>query len=278
MTIAAGVVCADGVVIAADGEVTHNLVKTQKVKLFDCCALSNDVTIAGAGAGDELFVDVVVQKLREQIDGATSDLLDTKRQVERIVLQACQDAWPLYQENNKPDLQLLLGVKAADGMGLLEVHGPLVRSLPEFGCIGFGTDLAAYKSKNIFIPQLPLDAATPLLIHLVKVVKDNAVYCGGETSVWVVHLDGRIEAKDEQYIKKAESAYGALDMAINFVSHLLPFLRNPDGKPMTDVMIEAVGQMATSQEQQTQARNAIKILREQYATPPKQLSDEAPEQ
>lgn len=91
MTIAAGVMCSNGIVIAADGEVTRNLVKANKVKSFDL-VISEHVSIIGVGAGDEIFVDSVTQKLKEQLDFSTPDLVCVKDEIEKLVRQACEDA------------------------------------------------------------------------------------------------------------------------------------------------------------------------------------------
>jgi hypothetical protein len=275
VTIAAGQICSNGIVIAADGEITHTLVKTQKVKLFECQGISEQVAIIGGGAGDELFVDAVVEKLREQLDIATPDLVSIKREIEKIVLQACQDAWPLYESNNRPDLQLLIAIKAVDGLGLLEVNGPLVRNVSEFGSIGFGTDLAIYKSKHLFMPRMPIELAAPIMVHLVKTVKDNARYCGGKTSVWVLLQDGTIDVKTEEYIERAEVAYEALDMGISLISFALPILRGADGKLIMDHLVQTLKTYPNSRELVfEQARAAMDAMVK--GLQPKQLEDGTP--
>jgi len=171
VTIAADLVCPDGIILAADGEVTHTYVKSAKVKLFERREISAHITIIGAGAGDDLFIDTVTQKLGEQLDTNTPDLVSVKQGIEKIVLRAYQNAWPLYDTGKKPDLQILLAIKAVDGLGFFEINGPLVRGVSEYPCIGYGTDLAIYKHKHLFMPRLPLELVTPLMVHLIKTSK-----------------------------------------------------------------------------------------------------------
>jgi hypothetical protein len=221
VTIAAGWVCYKGIIIAADGEVTHGVIKSQRVKMFECSP-AEDIKIMGAGAGDELLVDNVREKIGESLDVSVPDLVSIKRGIEKIVLDTLKDIWPLYAPDDRPDIELLLGVKAADGLGLFQVSGPLVREVPLFDAIGFGTDLAMYKAKYIAAPLLPPKIATGMLAHIIKVVKDNVKYCGGDSTMWILHDDGNKEEISLDVIRDAEKLYGLFELAVSAFAYLLP--------------------------------------------------------
>lgn len=264
MTIGIGLVCSDGIVIAADGEITHGLVKSQRVKLFEIRGVSEDVSLVAAGAGDEMFIDGIRERLQEQLTAEVPDIVSLKRGIEGIVVQACNEIWPLFDPANRPTIELLLALKAVDGCALLHVDGPLVRHLADVGFIGFGRDLALYKSKQLLvIPSLSVEIAAPVVIYLVKTVKDNARYCGGETSVWVLHSSGTIVTKAQGDIQKIEIAYAAFDLVCHCFMPALAVMRSPDGKSMIDQLVEiSTREPISKKELEEKFRAFLEITRE----------------
>jgi hypothetical protein len=271
MTIAAGILCSDGLIIAADGEVTQNYMKSQRVKLFQCQNLLEGLTIIGAGSGDEFFVDTVVQKFNEQFDVETPDLVSIKNEIERIVREACQAAWPLFESKDKPGLQLLLGLKAIDGFGLVEVNGPLVRSVNDYGYIGYGTELATYKSKFILSKIYPCEALLPIVINILKVVKDNAMYCGGDTSIWVLDSNGAVEVKPHSYITKFETVHIVLEKLWQVLPLVLPYIPpHQQGKTMLDLLMEHADKFSPTDDLHAQILKFVTSMRA------KQLNEQNP--
>jgi hypothetical protein len=207
--------------------------------------LLGGLTIIGACSGDEFFADTVVQKLNEQFDTSIPDLTGIKNEIERIVRESCQAAWPLFEGKDRPTLQVLIGARGIDGTGLIEVNGPLVRSIEECAFIGYGTDLAKYKSKFSISRVYPCEAMLPVVIYILKVVKENALYCGGDTSVWVLNGDGSVEVKDASYIKKFETTHSVLERLWEILSVIIPYMPpHSSGKTMMDILLENAGKLS----------------------------------
>src|SRR6266567_8616567 len=81
MTIAAGVVCSDGIVLAADTEHTRPFVaKYQKPKVF--ISPDNNLGVTGAGTSD--YIKVAFDKLCEKIK-VPSGPLEARRNVEDVI-------------------------------------------------------------------------------------------------------------------------------------------------------------------------------------------------
>jgi hypothetical protein len=259
VTIGVGLLCRDGIIVGADSEESRLYVKSQKVKLFEI-PISQDVTIAGAGAGDSIFVDSVVQKFSDRLVVDRPDLVCVKEGVEEIARNACQDAWPLYSNGSKPELKLILGIRTLGELGLIHVDGPLVRSLPKYGFVGYGTDLAIYQAKKFLVPVLSIGLATPIVVHIIHAIKQNVLYCGGKTSLKILKVDGSIENKSDEYIRKTEAAYEAMEVVLALLTNILPVVRLPDGSSLVEKLMELskTSPFLTDEQRQEAVDNMLK--------------------
>jgi hypothetical protein len=244
VTIAAGIVGSDGLILAADSlETVDDYLKVFRPKLVALPLVSEELKCVIAGSGTGPFIDMLVERISEKLDHANPYIASAKQSIQEAITQICNEVWPHYvTENDKPQASLLIGIRGNDGFSLLEAAVPMINTVERFSYIGFGRVLALYKSKQLMPEKLPIDVAVPLVAHILDVVKQNVEKCGGETNIVTMTADGSVEHKTQEFIVDAEKGYSNVAWAIDtFVLPALPLALTAEGKGLLSV-IAALGE------------------------------------
>lgn len=208
MTIALGILCADGIVLCADSQETLTFSKVNRPKVFELKTSHEGVKVVLAGAGDGVFLDALKDKIESALALAEPEIESVRLEVESTVAGYCEKIWSIYgHARDKPDAQMLVGIRAPDGLMLLHCDGPKVRRVPDYESIGFGGDFSTYHLKNLITPGMPMAEACPVAVHVLELVKDNVDYCGGPSRVYVLTQAGAVEEKEHEYLYIAELAF-----------------------------------------------------------------------
>jgi 20S proteasome alpha/beta subunit len=209
VTIAIGVLCSDGIVLAADTqESVDEYSKISRPKVFQLSLADDRVKAVLAGAGDSVFIDALRGKLESALDRAdlTCDSLESK--AEAAIVSYYRNIWPLYAtQRDRPEGDLLIGLRGPDGIRLLHADGPLVRRVDSYESVGFGTVFSTYHLDKLFTPTMDVEMTAAVAIHVLDVVKKNVEFCGGDTHVFVISANGEIEQKDEAYIESKAASF-----------------------------------------------------------------------
>jgi len=231
MSIAAAIVCKDGIVLCADSQETlDQYFKVHKPKLVELPLVSPDLKVVVVGAGDGMFIDVLIEKISEKIDLAIPNEGAVQGAIDLAVKEVCASNWPLYAtQSDRPQARLLVGVKAVDGLSLFDVATPMVTVADRYTFIGCGYDLALYKAKQVFRPELPAEISAKLLVHILAIVKENVEFCGGDTHLAIITSDGVVDHKSQDYIDNAVKGYKTFSMGMDYVSPMLSLLTTQDG-------------------------------------------------
>ncbi|HEX4322860.1 MAG TPA: hypothetical protein VHZ52_18240, partial [Acidobacteriaceae bacterium] len=97
-----------------------------------------------------------------------------------------------------------------------------VRAIDGLEFIGYGTELATYKAGQYELKNVPLETACPIIAYIVDIVKNNVPGCGRDTSLAVMHADGNIEHKTQDYINNSTQGYKRIEWLID--TWVFPFL------------------------------------------------------
>lgn len=173
MTIAAGIVCSDGILICADTEHTQGDAKFQRGKVF---SEDKDKLIV-TGSGDAEFIKVGYDKLankirfklpadsseaRTLVENATSSLY---KHTQFIVAIRCAN----------DEIALIKTTSFGDG-AFLETH---------YAAIGSGVPIFEYWAQYfLFAKPMTLDIASLLMMFMLRETKGAGVGCGGRTEVY----------------------------------------------------------------------------------------------
>jgi len=180
MTIAAGFLCKDGIVICADSEVSTELEKYEESKIFTLhphnSSLNPTVIFAGSGWLD--FVKMTVDKIKHRALGVSHGY-EIEEIVEQTIMEVHRKHIRYYPAEPKPFFNLLVGIRDGDNLNLLLTAGTAVTRAPQYACIGIGDTLANYLSRGLMPQQESSETAALLAVQILDQVKKNVPGCGG---------------------------------------------------------------------------------------------------
>jgi hypothetical protein len=105
---------------------------------------------------------------------------------------------------------MLIGLKTVDDLRLLHLSTPTVRAIETWEFIGCGAELGIYKAGQYGLKDMPTDTAAPIIAYIVDIVKNNVPFCGRSTSLAVLHTNGNVEHKNQDYISKTTQGYKSI--------------------------------------------------------------------
>lgn len=205
MTIALGLLASDGVVIAADTEIsTSGEVKGKDTKLVAATqqiyGSQTHAAIGVAGAGSWGYFQGARLKVLEIILNALgTDPGITDARMDSHLSQYMQDFYvkhvqPFQKQKNPPDLQILAGVWNRGRPTLWSSEKNMPYQSLDFDAIGIGGTFAR-TVLNGYYRRMPVDSAALLAIYVMMLVKENVASCGQESQLIVFR-----EGVDKYYV------------------------------------------------------------------------------
>jgi hypothetical protein len=179
MTIALGFPCKDGVVLAADSEITGpNSEKSYEQKLFIYPELVCKPAFAYAGTVN--FSHDAIRKLKESLLRAEADASD----LEMVLRAECKAIWA-DGAKRKEWLELLIAIRQKGAYSLYVIRGgPDLRPLDSPGCLGVGAGpLTHYILDGFWQRGLSTSQAATVAAFAVAQAKRFVQYCGGEAQI-----------------------------------------------------------------------------------------------
>lgn len=187
MTIAAGFLCDEGIIIAADREVQADADKYEESKIFTLHPDSVDMNPAAvfAGSGWLDFVKMAVDKISRESAGV-SHTYEIETIIEKTILEIHRKHIRYYPTSPKPYFTLIIGLRDESGLILLETAGTSIVRVRRQVCIGAGKTLGSYLSRVLSPTDLSLEATATVATQIIDQVKKNVPECGGMFSEVVI--------------------------------------------------------------------------------------------
>lgn len=213
MTIAAGFICHEGVLLASD-TLYAGINKRYGRKLWTVKAGNNLVCFGGAGlqGGLERTQDEIAQRLLPGMDRAT--VIAMLEDVLQHVLDVQQ---PADGEQTSGLFAIRIGTACqlfenTDGKTMLSPIGHAGQ------CVGWATALGQYFLDQLYQQPMPMKWARIVAAHLIRQAKQYSEYCGGDTHVLEIRADGSERmVTDQVEIQRDEQYLGQLDEAMRLV-------------------------------------------------------------
>jgi 20S proteasome alpha/beta subunit len=180
MTIAAGFVCRDGLVLFADTEEQEGYTKTSVEKIRTTEDDGRSFVIANAGNGyladslvDRLFDALAsTKKEKDVLPAIRTTLIDFHRN--EVALYPCDDSGKR--------VGLVMGLQLSGDPMLLHSDATALRRVREFAVIGYGAELK-YLAQQLYRRNMPLKHGVLIAMHLARMAREYVQGCGGESRV-----------------------------------------------------------------------------------------------
>jgi 20S proteasome alpha/beta subunit len=219
MTIAAGFICRDGIVLATDTQYSvGGLLKTDGPKLFNVAERS-DLSVVIAGAGSVPFMRMAVGEieaaLRQMPDG-TATLPKAKKVIEDVLMNVfAVHVYPV--PGDRPEFELLVGIwTQPDGLHLFRTYLTTVVPASDYACIGVGVYVSHFALSLMYRMDVGATEATFLAVYCIKAAKDYVDGCGKRTRIQVIRRDGKIQRVYPNEIRDTEDYCEELCEAMQF--------------------------------------------------------------
>jgi 20S proteasome alpha/beta subunit len=190
MTIAVGFTCDDGLVLAADTEISSDSFRIDGDKAWFLRvppdAETPTLKVGVVGSGDLAFIRYAAELIRTGLD---KDM--RKDDVQAVVQGVVNDIhhnhlYPYGQPHERPVIELLVGVLAQDGRRLISTNLTAVSKVWNYEAVGTGSWLANFLIKRFYSGRLPLTSAIFLCTQVLLHAKTHVPKCGGSSRVLVM--------------------------------------------------------------------------------------------
>jgi hypothetical protein len=237
VTIAAGFKCTDGVVLAADTQETVGDYKKRNCAKITVKPAVNpipdireprrisdprppevvpptpDLSAGVAGAGDSSFLEKLIDKAWLRIC-QTATFEERCAALEEGIIEFYERFWPIYPESMKPEAELLIGLWSPSEFELLKVIGPLMTKVDSHTFIGCGSAEANSFADRIDLRKLTVKKASSVGIYILKAVKEQVPYCGGDSHLLLMDDRGHAYFENPWSVKWAEEKLRRLEEAV----------------------------------------------------------------
>jgi len=226
MTIAAGFVCSDGLVLFADTEEQMGLMKTkvEKIREYE----SGDIRMAVAGAGNGSLADSLVDRLFESVEGKTPHKATILGVLRQVILDFHREEVAFYPSSDDvKQVGLIIGLQIkAEKPLLLHSDATALRLVTQFAVIGIGAEIK-FLAQQLYYEGMPVKHGVLIANHLCKTAKDHVQGCGGDSRIAIL-ANGKIEIRHFFDVWEEEKVF--MSLSANYRAILLSI---PD-KNITD--------------------------------------------
>lgn len=245
MTIAAGFVCTDGIVLCSDTQYTSGI-KSSAPKLWvaDCSPDNEAAVVALAGSGSATLIAAARDVILNAVGPFQLPIDEVKDSVE-TALEAFYEKHIYTRPGYSPDapiLQLLIALRTQDDLQLYEA-GDAALARVDRACIGFGGDLGGYLIQTLFESSHSMRDTAMLVAYMLAQVKKFSAYCGGESIILTIPIGAKKPSfapweqifADENYVSdlgglmrpivRAKISRDEIALALDEVRVIVPSLR-----------------------------------------------------
>jgi hypothetical protein len=201
VTIAAGFVCEDGVVLCADTEETGSGFKRRVIKLQTMPngppSSRNEPVAVFTGSGDAAFVDEVIEEMWNGVlDSGEQELVKIIKRLQYENRRYHTTIYHCYPSATRPELlpeaDLLFAVWAKDGFGLFRARGTMFSRVRKYAAIGCGGELSDYICEDAHRSTDETVRAFCLAVYMLRQTTTYVSGCGGESHIAVLTKNGQV--------------------------------------------------------------------------------------
>jgi 20S proteasome alpha/beta subunit len=236
MTIAAGFLCSDGIVLAVDSEYSGNVSKSSGQKIFPI-QQNNRFAVSLATAGHVGMAKRAVQKFTSLLNariGTNPASLDDIQDVMEDALCGVHDKhiYPApADERATVDFWVLMAVWTPSEQALFRTDITAVTRVYGADCIGIGSYLGTYLIDLLcdYSPLMSVEDVKPIAAYIIKSAKEFVSGCGLNTFLRVLTANGIDERVRKEEIIDGEECFDSLFRSMR---HFLGGVLNASAPPV----------------------------------------------
>jgi 20S proteasome alpha/beta subunit len=240
MTVAAGYICDEGVILCADTQETiPGYTKTDANKLMSFNL--PDLCLVFAGAGNNA---VQIDETVHEIAGKFRSSAPTNgEQIRKALREILEELFPKahYPRQSGPEVDLLMAVQSVDAVQLFRVSDGSIAPVHHTACIGSGVVLGTQLFQRYYNKDVSLFDAALISIYVLFHVKRWVDGCGGKTDISLIQrTGGRMSFMPSDEVEKLEKYCESYDDAV--IGLLTATPRNPKDRAAFDTQVEVAKQ------------------------------------
>jgi len=206
VTLIAGMVCKDGIVMAADSEQSGFYRKSNVPKLESTQPgpkkIGCSVIVAGAGNGE--LADYASHRIMRQVR-PLQKMSEAEAKLEEILANIFGQKMPVYKTEDLGEFRLLIALKAPDrdNPRLYSTYGSTLVERKKF-VLGSGS-LVDYVLDQIYDGEMLSEDGVVAALSLLQIAKKYVDGVGGDSKIAVLDQTGRVRQKPAWEITSEES-------------------------------------------------------------------------
>jgi hypothetical protein len=207
MTIAAGMLCNDGVIFGADTDETVGEMR-RRVHKIPTKMTEPRALITGACNNGHLM-DTAIERI---FDGLTKENSQTSESVAaflyEVMLGLYEREFKAYPDQTSTGMRLLFALKPEmeNKAVAWSIDCTSVHRMKHIEIVGCG-DYAQYVADHLAVPGLALESGMLAMVQIIAAAKKRVLYVGGETFVHVLKDDGAVGMQNYRFSPEAEDLY-----------------------------------------------------------------------
>ena len=223
VTIAAGFVCKDGIVMCADSQEVSNDYKWPVKKLSFPRSTSGRTRIIIAGAGFGAAIDTATQKIFARVSMNELSYEQTLFAIEAVLRELHEKDLPNHPYGTQTEFNLMIAFQSHDGGGgLFTTSGSLVTRVDRFEVIGSGavTKFFAhmmYRETPWESPILTMSEGTILSAYLIYLAKSQLSSIGGKSQLITLDWEGNMRFASDWEVPSWEQFFSEYQWQSNQV-------------------------------------------------------------
>jgi hypothetical protein len=205
MTIAAGVVCSDGILICADTQHTEGNVKFDRPKIW---GVKDYLLMTGSGASN--YMKMAFDKLADRFKTrCPKDTRTARNEVEKLVQKIHREhIFPLYKAQHpvapQISVDLIVAIRCEDGdLALIATNLTTAWKVDLYETTGSGRDVFIYWAGRFLAVPQDIELTGYLAKFLLRECKDVSSYVGGHS-----YLATMVKARENSKIYRVEAYEG----------------------------------------------------------------------
>lgn len=206
MTIALALQCRNGIVLAADTEISGYPGKWRQPKLTHMF-WTPEIGSLAVLSGDVDYAEMACQKMKPRILDAEPEFSAIFDVIETTIHEIYGGSIAAHPGPNKPSFSLLIAIRLADesSVHLIRTADTAVVTSFQSEFIGIGAELARYIESKYSSPERSTEDGALLAAYILYEVKQNIQGCGGLSTIFAIepnYMRGAVCKKTEELERK----------------------------------------------------------------------------